>query len=196
MSSATGESTIATVASPAAAIPAGIWRVDPAHSKVGFAVKHMGIATVRGEFTEFEGALEIPDGDLAQAIARGRVSVASVDTNEPQRDRHLRSADFFDAEQHPEIAFESTAIEPLDEEAFRVRGRLSIHGVTREVELEAELQGRDVDPWGNERVGLELTGQLSRGDYGMTFNQALGSGNMLVGDRVRLALDISAVKEA
>ena len=176
-------------------LPTGTWTVDPAHSKVGFGVKHMGIATVRGEFTEFEGTLEIGE-DLSSAKAYGTVKVQSVDTNEPQRDEHLRSPDFFDAAQYPEIRFESTSIEALDDEEFRIVGQLTIHGVTNEIVLHAELQGTDTDPWGNERVGLEVTGQLSRGDYGMKFNQALGSGNMLVGDKIKLALDISAVKQS
>jgi polyisoprenoid-binding protein YceI len=182
-------STTATV------IPTGTWTVDPAHSKVGFAVKHMGIATVRGEFTEFEGTLEIGE-DLSTAKASGTVKTESVDTNEPQRDGHLRSADFFDVEQFPELKFESTGIEQLDEDTFRITGKLTIHGITNDIVLHAEVDGTDVDPWGNERVGLEVIGELSRGDYGMKFNQALGSGNMLVADRVKLALDISAVKQS
>jgi len=169
--------------------------VDRAHSNVGFAVKHMGIATVRGEFGEFEGTLEVGD-DLSKAKAHGTVKAASVDTSEAQRDDHLRSPDFFDAEQYPELSFESTRIEALDDEEFRITGKLTIHGITNEVVLHADYQGTDVDPWDNQRVGLEVTGQLSRGDYGMKFNQALGSGNMLVGDKVKLELDISAVKQA
>ena len=176
-------------------VPTGTWAVDPAHSKVGFAVKHMGIATVRGEFQEFEGTLEIGE-DLSSATARGTVKVASVNTNETQRDDHLRSPDFFSADEHPELRFESIAIEPIDYETFRITGNLTIHGVTNQIVLEAEVHGTDTDPWGSERVGLEITGQLSRGDYGMTFNQALGSGNMLVADKVKLALDVSAVKQS
>jgi polyisoprenoid-binding protein YceI len=176
-------------------VPTGTWTVDPAHSKVGFAVKHMGIATVRGEFTRFEGTLELGD-DLASARAHGTVETASIDTNEPQRDAHLRSADFFDAEHNPQITFESTRIEPLDEESFRITGSLRMHGVTRELVLRADVQGVEIDPWGNERVGLEITGRLSRGDHEMRFNQALGSGNMLVSDNVTLALDISAIRRA
>ena len=185
---------MSTVASSPTAIPSGTWTVDPAHSKVGFAVKHMGIATVRGEFTEFEGMLEVARGP-SPSNANGTVKVQSVDTNEPQRDAHLRSAEFFDAAEYPEVRFESTRIEALDGEEFRVTGNLTIHGVTNEIVLHGEVEGTDVDPWGNERVGLEVTGQLSRGDYGMKFNQTLGSGNMLVGDNVKLALDISAVKQ-
>ena len=176
-------------------IPAGTWAVDPKHSTVEFQVKHMGIANVKGKFNEFAGTLEIGD-DLATAKATGTVKVASVDTNEEQRDAHLRSADFFDAETHPELSFAAIAIEPVDEETFRIAGDLTLHGITRPITLEAVVQGTDVDPWGNDRVGLEVVGQLKRSDYDMKFNQALGSGNMLVGDKVKLVLDISAIKQA
>lgn len=175
-------------------IPAGTWTVDAAHSKVGFSVKHMGVATVRGEFNEFEGMFEIGE-DLASASASGTVKVASVDTNQSQRDDHLRSADFFGVEEHPELAFESTAIEAIDDETYRIRGNLTLHGVTREVELAAELGGTDPGPNGEERAGFEITGELSRRDFEMTFNAALGSGNAVVSDKVKLALDIAAVKE-
>ncbi len=177
------------------AIPTGTWTVDPSHSKVGFAVKHMGIATVRGEFNDFDGSLEIGE-DLSTAKVRGTVKATSVDTKEPQRDAHLRSADFFDADTHPELTFESTRIEATGEDTFRLTGDLTMNGVTNEVVLTAEINGVDTDPYGNEKVGLEVTGQLSRGDYGMKFNQALGSGNMLVADKVRLNLDIAATKTA
>jgi polyisoprenoid-binding protein YceI len=176
-------------------VPTGTWSVDPAHSSVEFAVKHMGIANVRGKFNDFEGTLEVRE-DLASSRAHGSVKVASISTNEEQRDAHLRSPDFFDAEGHPEITFESTRIEPIDGDSSRVFGDLTMHGVTREVKLDVVLQGTDVDPWGNERVGLEVVGVLSRSDFDMKFNQALGSGNMLVGDKVNVSLDISAVKQA
>jgi|SRR5215211_24675 len=179
----------------ATAVPTGTWRIDPAHSSVEFSVKHLGIATVRGKFNEFDGTLEIGD-DLGSARAYGTVQTASVYTNEDQRDNHLRSEDFFHAEAHPELSFVSSAIRPVDEETFEIEGELTMRGVTRPITLKAEVQGTESDPWGNERVGLEVTGQLGRGDWGMTFNQALGSGNVLVSDRVKLSLDISAVKQA
>jgi polyisoprenoid-binding protein YceI len=181
--------------STATIAPTGTWNVDATHSRVGFAVKHLGIATVRGTFKEFEGTLEIGD-DLSTAKAYGTVKTASVDTNEPARDEHLRNADFFDAENHPEITFESTSIESTGGDELRITGDLTINGVTNEVVLDAELGGTEVDPWGNDRVGLEATGQISRSDYGIKFNMALGSGNVAVGDKVRLSLDISAVKAA
>jgi len=175
-------------------IPTATWAVDQAHSKVGFAVKHMGIATVRGEFGKFEGTLDIGE-DLSEARAYGTVKVASVDTNQPQRDEHLRSADFFDAETYPELRFESTSIEQVDEDTFSITGELTLHGVTCELELTAEFQGTEIGTQDEERIGLEITGQLSRSDYGMKFNAALGSGNAVVSDEVKLALDIAAVKQ-
>jgi len=177
------------------AIPTGTWTVDPAHSRVEFQVKHLGIATVRGNFGSFSGTLVIGD-DLAGSTASGSVEVATVTTNEDQRDAHLRSPDFFDAETYPQISFESTAITQLDEEEFRILGNLTLHGITKEITLHAEVQGTETDPWGNERVGLEVSGQISRGDFEMKFNQALGSGNVVVSDKVKIALDISAVKSA
>jgi polyisoprenoid-binding protein YceI len=173
-------------------IPTGTWRVDPAHSSVEFSVKHMGIANVRGRFTDFEGTLEMKE-KLADCRAHGSVKVASIDTGDAQRDAHLRSPDFFDAEQFPEITFESTNVEAVDEESSRVRGNLTMHGVTHEIKLEVVIQGTDTDPWENTRAGLEIVATLKRGDFDMKFNQALGSGNVLVGDKVAIALDISAV---
>jgi polyisoprenoid-binding protein YceI len=175
-------------------LPTGTWSVDPAHSNVEFTVKHLGIATVRGAFNEFEGAFEVADDGTARA--RGTVSVASVDTNEETRDAHLRSEDFFHAEVHPELAFESTDIVALDEDSFEIHGNLTMRGVTRPIVLRAEVQGTETDPWGHERIALEVRGQLNRGEWGLTYNQMLGSGNMLVSDKVKLSLDISAIKQA
>ena len=174
-------------------LPTGTWTVDPAHSNVEFSAKHLGIATVRGAFNEFEGSFEVDEDGNARA--RGTVEVASIDTNENQRDTHLRSEDFFHAEVHPQLSFESTEIRPVGEDAFLIHGDLTMRGVTRPIVLEAELQGTEIDPWGNERVALEARGQLNRRDWNMTFNQALGSGNMLVSDKIKLSLDISAIKQ-
>ena len=175
-----------------ALVPAGTWQVDPAHSSVEFSVKHMGIANVRGRFTDFQGTVEVGQ-DAWSAKARGSIKVASIDTGEPQRDAHLRSADFFDVEGFPEITFESTRVEPIDDNSSRVWGNLTMHGITREVKLDLVLQGTDTDPWGNERAGAEIQGVLNRKDFDMKFNQALGSGNLLVGDKVRISLDVSAI---
>lgn len=175
-------------------VPTGTWGVDPAHSKVGFSVKHMGISTVRGEFGEFDGTLEIGEGGLASARARGTVKAASVDTNQEQRDEHLRSPDFFDVAQYEDITFESKSIESTGEDTFRIVGDLTMHGVTNELVLNAEVGGSEPDVQsGRARIGLEVTGELSRGAYGMKFNQALGSGNVMVSDKVKLQLDLAVI---
>jgi polyisoprenoid-binding protein YceI len=184
-----------STATSATLIPTGTWAVDPSHSTVGFSVKHLGIATVRGRFEEFEGTLEIGE-DLSSARAFGTAQVNSINTDEPGRDEHLRSADFFGAEANPELRFESTSVSQLDEDTFEIEGDLTMNGVTNPVTLTAVVEGTETDPWGNDRVGLEVTGRVNRTDWNMTFNQALGSGNLLVGEKVTLSLDISAVKQA
>jgi polyisoprenoid-binding protein YceI len=173
-------------------VPTGIWAVDPAHSSVEFRVKHMMISTVRGRFGEFEGTIEAAP-DYHQSKVRGTVKTASIDTNEPRRDDHLRSADFFDAEHHPEVGFESTAIEHQGKGDYRVTGNLTMHGETRPVAFEATVHGVTHDPQGNDRVGLEVRGTISRGDFGLRWQQALETGGVVVGDEVRISADISAV---
>jgi polyisoprenoid-binding protein YceI len=155
----------------------------------------MGIATVRGRFNTFEGTLEVAD-DLARSKTSGKVKAASITTDEADRDAHLRSPDFFDTERYPEIGFESTRIEGIDDTSSQVFGNLTMHGATREVKLEVVISGTDEDPWGNTRVGLEAVGAIKRSDFDMKFNQALGSGNMLIGDKVTISLDISAIKQS
>ena len=182
-----------TTTATQAPLPTGTWKVDPVHSSVEFHVKHLGIATVKGQFKDFEGTLEVtPEG----AHAYGTVKLASVDTHEPQRDVHLRSPDFFDAESNPEITFHSTAIRPVGEETFAIEGDFTIHGITHPLTLEATLEGTETDHEGNPRVGLSAKAQINRSDYDMKFNMALGSGNVVVGDKVKTLLEISAVKAA
>ncbi|MGI8801946.1 MAG: YceI family protein [Solirubrobacteraceae bacterium] len=177
------------------AIAQATWNVDPTHSSVEFQVKHMGIATVKGFFGEFAGKLEVGES-LEQSKAEGTVEVDSVNTREDGRDQHLKSPDFFDAANHTQITFRSTKFTAAAKGAVTIDGDLTIRGVTKSVSLEAVIDGPDTDPWGNERVGVEAVGVISRGDYGMKFNQALGSGNMLVSDKVNIVLQISAVKAA
>ena len=179
-----------------AAVPTGIaqgtWNVDPSHSSVEFQVKHMGLATVKGFFSEFEGSLEVAeDGTIS---ASGSVDAASLNTRSNQRDEHLRSADFFDVENHEKLTFESKRIEQVDEDTYRITGDLTIRGTTREVVFEGVTQGVDQDPWGNTRVGLEVVGQIERSDFGLNWNQALESGGVLVGKKVKILLDLSTVK--
>ena len=174
-------------------LPAGTWEVDPVHSSVEFQVKHLGISTVKGQFKEFEGTLESgPEG----VLARGTVQTASVDTREPQRDEHLRSADFFEVERFPQIDFRSSEISTTGEDEFEIHGELTIHGITRPVTLQATLEGVELsDHQGNTRVGISATGQINRSDFEMRFNAALGSGNVVVGDKVKILVEISAVKQ-
>jgi polyisoprenoid-binding protein YceI len=186
-SSATATPTATTI------IPAGTWKVDPVHSSVEFHVKHLGIATVKGQFKEFEGTLVSgADG----AVAYGTVNTASVDTREPQRDEHLRSADFFEVDKYPQITFRSSGIRATEEDEFEIVGDLTIHGVTREVTLNATLEGVEPeDHQGNTRIGVSAAAQINRSDFGMRFNAALGSGNVVVSDRVKILVEISAVKQ-
>jgi polyisoprenoid-binding protein YceI len=174
-------------------VPTGTWKVDPAHSAVEFQVKHMMIATVRGRFTEFEGAIEAAP-DIDDSRAYGTVEVASIDTNQPDRDAHLRSPDFFDVERYTKIRFESKRIVPLGGARFRVAGDLTIKDVTREAELEATVHGAARDPYGNDRVGVSWSGAIDRREFGLKWQQVLETGGFLVGDEVKVMVDISAVK--
>jgi polyisoprenoid-binding protein YceI len=181
------------VSTTTTALPTGTWNVDPSHSRIGFRVKHLGISTVRGEFRGYQGQLMISDDGTASAS--GTIKADSIDTSEADRDTHLKAPDFFDVETYPEITFRSTSIEAIDEDTYEVTGDLTMHGVTKPVTLKTEIGGVETDPFGNERIGLEAGGELSRSDYGMKFNMALGSGNLAVSDKVKLDLDISAVKQ-
>ena len=184
---------MSTAVTSSTIIPAGTWAIDPSHSTIGFSVKHMMIATVRGRFTEFSGALTAGD-DGAVAIT-GLIEAGSIDTNEPQRDEHLRSVDFFDTATHSEIRFASTRVTP-SRDGLTIVGDLTLKGITHEVVLDAELHGSGVDPWGNERVALEAKGEISRKDFGLTWNQLLETGGVLVGEKIRMTLDLSTVRAA
>jgi polyisoprenoid-binding protein YceI len=174
-------------------VPAGTWEVDPSHSSAGFEVKHMMIATVRGHFREFGGTLEAAEDDPSNSSARGWANVASIDTGNSDRDAHLRSADFFDAERYPQITFESTRVEHVEGGTYRVSGNLTIKDVTREVTFEATIQGVGEDPWGKERVGVAVRGTINRTEFGLTWQQKLAAGGLLVGEDVKVLLDISAI---
>jgi len=169
-------------------VPAGTWEVDPAHSSIEFRVKHMMISTVRGRFREFEGTIEAAP-DYHDSKVSGCVKTASIDTNEPRRDEHLRSADFFHAEEHPEIRFESTSVEHVQGGTYRVGGDLSMHGERKPVEFEVTVHGASGD-----RVGLEARATISRGEFGLRWQQALETGGVVVGDEIRVSADISAVR--
>jgi polyisoprenoid-binding protein YceI len=169
------------------------YAIDPTHSHVGFAVKHMVISTVRGRFAEFSADAEVDGDDLTSGRLTATVQTASVDTGVGDRDNHLRSADFFDAENHPTITFASTSIQRRDGNRYAVTGDLTIHGVTRPVELDVEIEGPTPDPWGNERVGVAARGRINRRDFGLTYSAALETGGLVVGDEVRLDLEAELI---
>jgi len=170
------------------------WTLDPSHSGINFTVRHMVVSKVRGTFSRWQGTL---DYDAAQPEA-SRVSVqieaASINTNEPKRDEHLRSADFFDAASHPNLTFVSKKVVSHGKGRLTVIGDLTLHGVSREVELDTEFLGIGKDPWGAERVGFTATTTLNRKDFGLHWNQALETGGVLVGEKVELTLEVQGVK--
>ena len=170
------------------------WNIDPVHSGIQFVVRHMVVSKVRGSFTRFGGSILVDEDDPAASSVEVRVEAASVDTREPKRDSHLRSADFFDVEKYPEIVFRSTEVEPGDGPTMRIRGDLTLHGVTRPVTLEAEGLGREKDPWGGERAGFSARASINRRDFGLEWNQVLESGGVVVGEKIELELEVEAVK--
>jgi polyisoprenoid-binding protein YceI len=172
------------------------WQIDPSHSLIEFSVKHMMITTVRGQFTQFEGTLNLNPDNPAASSVEGAVDIASVDTKEAQRDAHLRSVDFFDVENHPKMSFRSTRIESRGANQYKVHGDLTIKGVTRAVVFDVADEGRGQDPWGNQRWGISASAKLSRKDFGLTWNVALETGGWLVGDEVKIAIELQAVLQA
>jgi polyisoprenoid-binding protein YceI len=173
----------------------GTWTIDTAHSRLGFSVRHAGIATVRGSFTGFEGQLVLDGANPAASSATATVQAASFSTGTEQRDAHIKSADFLDVETYPTLTFVSTEVRP-DGDDYVLVGDLTVHGVTRPVEINVEVEGQAVDPFGNTRVGFTGETQILRKDFGLTWNAALETGGVLVGDKVKVTLDISAIKSA
>lgn len=171
-----------------------VYKLDQAHTTIEFVVRHLMITKVRGRFTTFDGQVELaPGGDLPVAISTV-VNAASIDTREEQRDAHLRSADFFEVDKYPQLIFKSERIEGTPEH-FTIDGKLTIHGVTRDVKLSASFEGRASDPWGGVRVGYEAHGTINRKDFGLAWNAALETGGVVVGDEVRIELNVEAVLE-
>jgi polyisoprenoid-binding protein YceI len=175
------------------AIQTGTYAVDGAHSNVGFEVRHMGIATVRGGFKKFEGTVEASDGKITLT---GTVDVASVDSGDEQRDGHLQAPDFFDAAQFPQITFSSTGAETSTDGKLKLNGDITIKGVTKPIELVGQIGENGQDPWGNERLGFEVEGKIDRREFGLEWNQTLPNGNLLVANEVKLVVSVSAVKAA
>jgi len=174
-------------------IPTGTYNVDPAHSNVGFEVKHMGIATVRGSFKQFEGSVDA-SGDAPRL--EGTVDVTSVDTGDANRDGHLQAPEMFDTAQYPRISFHSTATSVDADGSITLNGEITIKGVTKPIELTGVVAEGGEDPWGNYRIGFEVAGKIDRRDYGVSFNQVLPNGNILIANDVKLVVSVSAVKAA
>jgi len=169
------------------------YNVDPAHTTVEFVVRHLMITKVRGRFTAFDGRVELTPGSELPASIEASINAASIDTREEQRDAHLRSADFFDVETYPELTFESTRIDGTPDD-FTIDGKLTIHGVTRNVTLDGTFEGRITDPWGGVRVGYTARGKINRKDFGLNWNAALETGGVVVGDEVRIELNVEALQ--
>ncbi|CAK6479296.1 YceI family protein [Peribacillus castrilensis] len=172
------------------------WIVDPTHSAIEFSVKHMMIAKVKGSFNKFEASILANPSDLTTAEIDFTVDVASIDTRNADRDNHLRSADFFDVEKNPTLTFKSTKIVKTDEDEYDVTGNVTLNGVTQEETFNITFEGQGKDPWGNEKAGFSGKGKVKRSDYGLTYNAALETGGVLIGDQITLTIEIEAAKEA
>jgi polyisoprenoid-binding protein YceI len=171
------------------------WNIDPTHSVAEFKIRHMMISNVKGQFSKVSGTLTLNESDLANSHAEATINAASIDTREPQRDAHLRSADFLDVEKFPTLSFKSGRISLVRDGELSVEGELTIHGVTRTAVFTVEGPTPPTkDPWGNTRVGVSATTKISRKDFGLTWNAALETGGILVGDEVTITLEVEFVK--
>lgn len=172
------------------------WKIDPAHSMIEFRVKHMMFTTVRGEFTSFQGTLDLDMEHPERSRVEGTVDVNSITTGNDERDNHLRSADFFDVAHYPTITFRSTRIERKGDSEFKVYGDLTITNVTREIAWDVKVANLGKDPWGNPRLGFSADTKINRKDFGLTWNVALESGGWLVSDEIEIHAEIQAVPAA
>ena len=170
------------------------WTLDPGHSEIGFKVKHMMITNVSGSFGKFDGRVETSGTDFSTAKIEFTADIDSITTKNTDRDTHLKSADFFDAANHPQLKFVSTTIDALDDDSYTVQGDLTIRGVTQPIKLKAELGGIGKDPWGNEKAGFTITGKIIRTDYKLNWNAALEAGGVLVADEVKINAEIQLIK--
>ena len=178
-----------------AATAVSTWVIDPSHSIAEFAVKHMMVSTVKGRFRSLEGVLTIDEADPTNSSVTAAIDVASIDTGEPQRDAHLRSDDFFGAEQFPQLTFRSTRVERVSDEEWKVTGDLTIRDITRPVTLDTEFEGDVIDAYGKRRAAFTATTAISRKEFGLKWNALLETGGAVVGDRVKITLHIAAVRQ-
>lgn len=192
--------TTTTHHAPAVQAGTAVWNIDPTHTHAEFGVRHLMISTVKGHFSDVAGTVVVEDGDPTTAQIDVTIDVASIDTRVAQRDQHLRSADFFDADHFPTITFRSTQVERTavneGDERYHVVGDLTIRGTTRPVTLDVHWLGGVRDPWGNERAGYTATARINRKDFGLNWNQALETGGFVVGDEVKIDLEVELVLAA
>lgn len=181
------------VASSSAALAAQ-YTVDAGHSGVGFQIKHMTISKVNGSFGDFAGTFTFTEGDATSWQVSATIQIASIDTGHEDRDEHLLSDEFFDAAQFPTMTFKSTKITMTNDSEGKMLGELTMHGVTKAIELDLEYNGSIVDPWGNERAGFSVTGKINRKDWGLTYNSVLEAGGLTLGEDVKITLDIEGIK--
>lgn len=186
---------IATALLTAVSAHAAEYTVDPDHSSIGFKVRHLGISSVAGQFADVSGNFTFDPKNIKAASAQAKIAAKSVDTQQAKRDEHLRSPDFFAAEQFPEISFTSKEITAVDGNEFKVLGDLTIRGQTRPVTLDAEYQGSATDPWGNERIAIEAETTINRKDWGLTWNKLTEAGSIVVGEDVKITLEIQGIKK-
>ena len=177
---------------PAAATKTA-WKLDPAHTLVEFSAKHLMISTVKGRITDIEGIIYSDEKDLKNSSVEATLRAVSLDTRTDQRDQHLRSADFLDVEKYPAIRFRSTRIQG-DKQSFKLTGDLTIRDVTKPITLNVEFEGETKDPWGGERIGFSATGKIDRREFGLTWNQALETGGVVVGNDIKISIDVEAIK--
>lgn len=175
---------------------AGIWDIDASHTNVGFSARHAMVAKTRGRFADVSGTITIDAEAPEKSTTTVTIKTDSVDTRNEQRDGHLKSADFFDVEKNPEITFVSTAISHRGDDEFVLTGDLTISGVTKSVDVDVEYLGVNADPFGNTRIGFEGEAEVSRKDFGLTWNAAIEGGGVLVSDKIKIELDVEAVKQA
>ena len=172
------------------------WVLDPTHSEILFKVKHLMITNVKGEFRNFSAEVLSAGNDFTTASINVSIDAASVFTNNEDRDNHLKSADFFDTDQHKELTFKATALKKVDDDEYKLTGLLTINGVTNEITLDAEFGGINKDPWGNEKAGFSIEGKINRKDWGLNWNAALETGGVLVSEEVKISAEVQFVKQA
>jgi polyisoprenoid-binding protein YceI len=172
------------------------WTLDPTHSEIQFKVKHLMISTVTGSFKQFEGSVEIEGEDLTTAKVRFTADVNSIFTNNEQRDAHLKANDFFDAENHPQLIFESDKLEKIDDEEYKLYGTLTLRGNSKRIALDVDFGGFAQDPWGNARAGFSVKGKINRKDFGVSFSMVSETGGVLLGEEVKLQAEVQFVKQA